>query len=120
MSFITIEHSNPGKVTKRMSGWSDIFRSNLIIETAKQTLDERYKQMYAAAPHISGKLRNSIAVTSGEDFAHISVGVYYAVYVSRGQSPRGSRVPNTFWTNNVAGLSMQIIVNVRDLFASRW
>ena len=104
-----------------MNGWNDmIYKSNSIIEVVKTRLDERYKEMYAAAPKRSYKLANSISVISSKDSAQISVGVYYAIYVSRGQSPRGSRKPNPFWTNTIAGLSMQIIVDVRELFASRW
>lgn len=116
-----MEHTNPGKVTKRMVGWDEIiYKSNSIIEIAKTRLDERYKEIHAAAPHRTGKLRRSIQVTSTEDSAQISVGVYYAIYVEKGQSPRGGRIPNPFWSNHIAGLSMQLIVDVRELFASRW
>lgn len=120
MSFITKEHGNPGAVTKRMNGWNEVFRSNLIIETVKKRLDERQKEIYSAAPVVTGKLRGSIKVSSGDDIAQIGVGVYYAVYVHLGKSPRGSRTPNPFWSNHIAGLTMQLIVDVRDLFASRW
>jgi hypothetical protein len=120
MSFITVQHSNPGKVTKRLEGWSEIFRSNLILKTVIKGLDKRYDDIYRAAPERTGRLRQSIYIYNDDDSAEMGVGVYYGIYVDQGRSPRGRRVPNPFWSNNIAGLSMQLIVDVRDLFASRW
>jgi hypothetical protein len=121
MSFITKEHANPGKVTKRLNGWSEIiYKNNQIISIVKKRLDERQKEISAAAPVLIGKLKGSIKVYTGDDVATLGVGVYYAIYVHLGKPSGGSRRPNPFWSNHIAGLSMQLIVDVRDLFASRW
>jgi hypothetical protein len=116
MSFITVEHQNPGAVTKRMARWSQIFGSNLIIETIEKQLDITYAQMYKMTPYRTGYLRSTIKVTSGTDFAQIAVTARYAWYVDQGKSPRGSRPKTLFWSNSVVGLSLETILVVRNLF----
>lgn len=113
MSFITVEHHNPGRVTKRLDRWDQIFGSNLIIETIEKQLDITYQQMYKVTPVRTGYLRSTINVSSGKDFAQIAVTANYAYFVDRGA--RG-RKANPFWTNSVAGLSIEIIIVVRNLF----
>lgn len=116
MSFITVEHQNKGAVTKRMQRWSQVFGSNLIIETIEKQLDITYAQMYKMAPYRTGYLRSTIKVSSGSDYAQIAVTARYAYYVDTGKSPRGNRRPQPFWSNNIVGLSIELIIVVRNLF----
>lgn len=114
MSFITVQHSNPGAVTKKLDRWEKVFGSNLIIETLEKQLDITYEMMYKMAPVKTGYLRSTIKVSSGKDFAQIAVTAYYAYYVATGT--RG-RTANPFWKTSIAGLSMETILVVRNLFA---
>lgn len=113
MSFIEISHQNPGAVTKRLDRWSQIFGSNLIIETIEKQMDITYQQMYKITPVRTGYLRSTIKVSSGADFAQIEVTARYAYYVDQGV--RGRRA-NPFFTNSVVGLSIELIIIVRNLF----
>lgn len=79
-------------------------------------MDIIYQQMYKVTPVRTGYLRSTIKVSSGADFAQIEVTARYAYYVDTGKSPRGNRKPNLFWTNSVAGLSIELIIVVRNLF----
>lgn len=103
-------------VTKRLNRWSQIFGSNLIMETIEKQLDITYAQMYKMAPYRTGFLRSSIKVSSGSDTAQIAVTARYAWYVDQGMSPRGSRPKSLFWTSSVAGLNIELIIVVRNLF----
>lgn len=113
MSFITVQHRNPGRVTKRLDRWSQIFGSNLIVETIEKQLDITYQAVYKMAPYKTGYLRSTIKVASGKDYAQISVGAYYAYYLHTGT--RG-RPMNPFWKTNIASLSIETIIVVRNLF----
>lgn len=117
MSLITVEHQNPKRVTNRLNRWSEIFGSNLIIKTLEKQMDITYEAVYKSAPVRTGYLRSTIQVTSGKDFTQIAVTAYYAYYVSEGISAGGRRrVPNPFWKANIAGLSLETIAIVRNLF----
>ena len=118
MSFITVEHSNSGAVTKRLGRWGEVFGSNLIIETIEKQMDITYEAVFKMAPVRTGYLRSTIGVSSGKDFALIEVTANYAYYVSEGIGGRGrsTRVPNPFWKTNIASLSMETIMVVRNLF----
>lgn len=116
MSFLEVVHQNPNAVTKRLDRWGVIFGSNLIMETINKQLDITYEQMYKATPVRTGYLRSTIKVTAGSDFAQITVTARYAYYVDQG-FPKGTRrraVP--FWSNNIVGLSVELILVVRNLF----
>ena len=118
MSFIEVQHNNPGAVTKRLDRWAQIFGSNLIVETIEKQMDITYQAIYKAAPVRTGYLRSTIQVSSGKDYAQIAVTANYAYYVSEGISSGGrKRVPNPFWKTNIAGLSIETIMVVRNLFA---
>jgi hypothetical protein len=96
--------------------WSKIFGSNLITETIEKQLDIIYAQMYKMTPYETGFLRSTIKVSSGKDYAQIAVTARYAYYVDQGMSPRGSRPKALFWTNSIAGLNIELIIVVRNLF----
>jgi hypothetical protein len=76
-------------------------------------MDIVYQMMYKLSPVKTGYLRSTIKVSSGMDFAQIEVTANYAYYVATGT--RGRRA-NPFWTNSVAGLGIEIIIVVRNLF----
>lgn len=116
MSFITVEHQNKGGVTRRLDRWSQVFGSNLVIETIEKQMDIVYQQMYKMAPERTGYLRSTIKVTSGADFVQIAVTARYAYYVDKGMPRGGRRVANPFWSTNVVGLSMEMVMVVRNLF----
>lgn len=119
MSFITVQHRNPGRVTKRLDRWSQIFGSNLITETLEKQMDITYQAVYKMAPVRTGYLRSTIKVSSGKNFAQIAVTAYYAYYVSEGISRGGrTRIANPFWKTNIASLSIETIIVVRNLFTS--
>jgi len=99
-----------------MTRWSEIFGSNLIMETIEKQLDITYQQMYKMAPVRTGFLRSTIKVSSGSDYAQIAVTARYAYYVETGKSPRGARRPNPFFSTSIAGLNIELIIVVRNLF----
>lgn len=99
-----------------MDRWSKIFGSNLIMETIENQLDIIYAQMFKMTPVRTGYLRSSIKVSSGRDYAQIAVTARYAFYVDQGISPRGIRPKSLFWTNSIAGLNIELILVVRNLF----
>ena len=101
-----------------MTRWSQIFGSNLIMETIEKQLDITYQQMYKMAPVRTGFLRSTIKVSSGSDYAQIAVTARYAIYVDQGRSPRGRRRAQPFWSSNVVGLSIDMIIAVRQLFTT--
>ena len=116
MSFITVQHQNPGAVQKRMIRWSQVLRTDLVMETIEKQLDIVYQQMYKATPVRTGYLRSTIKVSSGDGYAQIAVTARYAYYVDQGRSPRGKRRAQPFWSNSVVGLSIEMIIVVRNLF----
>lgn len=117
MSFITVEHQNPKKVTNRLNRWSEIFGSNLIIKTLEKQMDITYEAIYKAAPVKTGYLRSTIGVTSGRDFTQVAVTAYYAYYVSEGITSGGRRrTPNPYWRANIATLGLETVAVVRNLF----
>lgn len=116
MSFLEVTHTNPGAVTKRLDRWNKIFGTNLIQETIEKQMDIAYEAIYKAAPVKTGYLRSTIKVTSGEGFASIAVTARYAWFVSEGYPKGRHRVANPYWTNTIAGLSMELILVVRNLF----
>lgn len=113
MSFIEVSHQNPGAVTKRLDRWSHIFGTNLIIETLEKQMDITYAAVYKMAPYKTGYLRSTINVKSGSNFTQIGVTAYYAVYHHTGA--RGRPI-NPFWKTNIASLSLETIIVVRNLF----
>lgn len=117
MSMIAIDmeltHQNPGAVTKRLDRWSQVFGSNIIVKTIEKQLDITYETMYRMAPVKTGYLRSTINIKSGADYAQIGVTAYYAYYLHTGT--RG-RPMNPFWKTSVAGLAIETIVLVRNLF----
>ena len=58
------------------------------METINKQLDIVYEQMYKVTPVKTGYLRSTIKVSSGADYAQITVTAYYARYVDEGRSPR--------------------------------
>lgn len=112
-SFIQVSHTNPGAVPKRLDRWGAIFGSNLIMETVEKQLDIIYQQMYKITPERTGYLRSTIKVQSGDGFAQIMVTARYARYVNEGT--RRTRA-QPFWTNSIVGLSVELIIVVRNLF----
>lgn len=116
MSFVTVQHQNLGMVPKRLDRWNEIFGKNLIIETIEKQLDITYAQMWKMTPERTGYLRSTIKVSKGDEWAQIAVSARYAYYVDQGISPRGSRPKALFWTNSVAGLGVELIIVVRNLF----
>jgi len=118
MSFITVEHQNPGAVTRKMTRWSQIFGSDLVMQTINERLDMGYEQIYKATPVRTGYLRSTIKVSSGDGYAQIAVTARYAIYVDQGRSPRGRRRAQPFWSSNVVGLSIDMIIAVRQLFTT--
>ena len=116
MSFVDVVHTSPGAVTRKMDRWVQIFDNDLIMQTINKQLDITYQQMYKQTPVKTGYLRSTIKVTSGTDYAQIAVTARYAIYVDQGRSPRGRRRAQPFWSNNIVGLSMEMIIVVRNLF----
>lgn len=113
MSFIEIQHTNPGAVTKRLDRWEKVFGSNLIVETIEKQMDITYAAVYKMAPYKTGYLRSTIRVSSGKDFSQIGISAYYAVYHHLGV--RG-RPADPFWKTNIASLSIETIIVIRNLF----
>jgi hypothetical protein len=116
VSFITVQHQNPGAVTRKMTRWSQIFGSDLVMQTINEHLDRGYEQIYKATPVRTGYLRSTIKVASGDNYAQIAVTARYAIYVDQGRSPRGKRRAQPFWSNNIVGMSIDMILTVRNLF----
>lgn len=117
MPIIEVSHQNPGAVTKKLDRWGHIQRSNLIMTTIEKQLDIIYEQMYKMTPVKTGYLRSTIKVSSGDDWAQITVSARYAIYVDQGRSPRGKRAPQPFWSNSIISLSIEMIIVVRNLFS---
>lgn len=120
MSFVEISHQNPGAVTTKLSRWEHIMATNLIQQTIEKQLDITYEQMYKMTPVKTGYLRSTIKVSSGDGWAQIAVTARYARYVDEGRSPRGKRVAQPFWSNSVVGLSIEMIIVVRNLFSQNF
>ena len=124
MAFVEREHINPGAVTKRLDRWAHIFNSNLIQQTIEKQLDIIYEQMYKITPVKTGYLRSTIKVASGgsarDVWGQITVTARYAYYVDKGISPRGPRRAQPFWSNSVVGLSIEMIITIRQLFTTQF
>ncbi len=118
MSFIQLTHQNPGAVTKRMTRWSQIFGSDLVMHTINTKLDDFYDIIFRATPVRTGYLRSTIKVASGDNYAQIAVTARYAIYVDQGRSPRGKRRAQPFWSNNIVGMSIEMVIAVRQLFTT--
>ena len=119
MSFMEITHTNPGRVTKRLERWNEIFgTNNLLLKTIETQMDIAYEAVVRDAPVRTGYLRSTVYTKSGPDFAQIGVTAYYAYYVSEGKGGAGrkTRVANPFWKVNIASLSIETIMVVRNLF----
>jgi len=116
MSFITIEHSNPNAVTRKLENWSRIQKGNLVMETVGTKLDELYQIIYRVTPVKTGYMRSTLTVRGGADYRELVVTARYAWYVHQGRSPRGPRRPQPFFMPNVVAFSAEIIIAVRMLF----
>jgi hypothetical protein len=115
MSFLTVTKQNPGAVTKRLQTWSNIQNNDLVMKTINQKLDELYQIIYKASPVKTGYMRSTIKVSGGADFAQIAVTAYYAIYVEKGT--KRTR-PHPFFYGNVTSFSVDIVVAVRQMFAT--
>lgn len=124
LSFVERTHQNPGAVTGKLERWATIVGTNLIQKTIEKQMDITYEQMYKLAPVKTGYLRSTIKVNSGggprDAWAQITVTARYAYYVHAGMSPKGRRTADPFWSTSIAGLAMETIVVVRNLFASQF
>lgn len=118
MSFITLQHLNPGAVTKPMTNLSNILKNDLVMQTINTKLDDFYDIIYRATPVRTGYLRSTIKVSSGDGYAQIAVTARYAIYVDQGRSPRGRRRAQPFWSNNIVGMSVEMVISIRQLFAT--
>lgn len=116
MSFITLQHMNPGVVTRRMQNISNIQKNDLVMKTINTKLDDFYDVIFRATPVRTGYLRSTIKVSGGDGYAQIAVTARYAIYVDQGRSPRGKRRAQPFWSNNIVGMSIDMIIAVRQLF----
>ncbi len=111
-------HINPGAVTKRLDTWSRIQKNDLVMQTINTKLDEFYDLLYRVTPVRTGYLRSTIKVSGGDGYAQIAVTARYAIYVDQGRSPRGKRRPQPFWSNNIVGMSIDMVIAVRQLFTT--
>lgn len=116
MAFIEQTHTNPNAVTRKLDGWGKIVGSDLIMTTIHRKMDELYEKMYKVTPVKTGYLRSTINTMYGDGYAQITVAARYAYYVDQGKSPRGPRRPQPFWSNSIAGFSIEMIIAVRQLF----
>jgi hypothetical protein len=116
MSFLTVQHQNPGVVTKRLQTWSDIQKNDLVMKTVINGLDDIYEYIWKSAPVRTGYLRSTIKTFSGDDFAAITVTAYYAWFQEKGTT-RNKAHP--FFYQNIASHSVDIIMAVRTLYNIR-
>lgn len=115
MSFITMQHTNPGKVSKRLDRWIQIEHGNLVQLTVNSKLDQLYDMIFKVTPVKTGYMRSTLAVRSGNGYAELVITARYARYVESGT--RYSRGRHFFFPN-VAQFSVEIIIAVRNLYAS--
>lgn len=124
MSF-TKTHTNPGAVTKKLARMSQIYKSNLLAQTIEKQLDIVYERMYKMAPVKTGYMRSTIKmIVENEGRGHVSgmitVTARYAYFVDQGMSPRGRRAAQPFWSNNVVGLAVEMLIVIRNLYAQQF
>ncbi len=125
MSFFTVSHTNPGAVSKRLTRLALITKSDLLKQTVEKQLDIVYDQMYRMAPVKTGYMRSTIKMMVEREgarhvFGMITVSARYAYYVDQGMSPRGRRAAQPFWSNNVVGLSVELLIVLRNLYAQQF
>jgi hypothetical protein len=90
----------------------------LVLKTVINTLDDLYEVIWRAAPYKTGYLRSTIKTYSGDGMAAMTVTARYAYYVDKGISPRGKRRAQPFWSGNLVGMSIEMIIAVRQLFTT--
>jgi hypothetical protein len=113
MSFLSVVHTNPGAVPKRLITWSNVQKNDLVIKTINDKMDQLYEIIYKSSPVKTGYMRSTLKVTAGEGFVQIAVTAYYARFVERGTKRNTAR---PFFYGNVASFSVDIIVAVRQMF----
>jgi hypothetical protein len=119
LAFVEVSRINPNKVVPRLQRWSQIDKSDLVVKTLEDRLDNVAQNIYKAAPKRTGYLRSTVRLNWGsghKDYVQVTVLARYAYYVSEGMPRGGNRRPNPFWRNNVAGLSIEMINVVRQLY----
>ena len=90
----------------------------MVLKTVMNRLDNWYETIWRATPSKTGYLRSTIKTFSGDGYAQIAVTARYAIYVDQGRSPRGKRRAQPFWSSNIVEMSMDMIITVRQLFAT--
>jgi len=116
MSFnITVEHSNPGSVSKKLDALNRIQKEDLIMKTVNTKLEELYKIIYKVIPVKTGYMRSTMAVRTGDAMSELVVTARYAGYVEKGTQGRHAR---PFFLDNVVRMETEIIIAVRSLYMS--
>lgn len=116
MSFISIQHTGMGNVTRRLDRLAVIDRSNLVMETIGGILDMTLQSMQKITPFRTGYLRSTEKVMIGDHVAQLVVTARYAWHVDQGHSPRKPRKPSLFWSNSIVNLDIDLIIAVRQLY----
>lgn len=104
---------------------SQIYKNNLLAQTIEKQLDIVYERMYKMAPVKTGYMRSTIKmIVENEGRNHVSgmitVTARYAYFVDQGISPRGRRPAQPFWSNNVVGLAVEMLIVIRNLYAQQF
>jgi HK97 gp10 family phage protein len=113
MSFLSVTHTNPGAVPKRLINWSNVQKNDLVMKAVVNGLDDIYEYVWKSAPVRTGYLRSTIKTFSGEDYAAITVTAYYARFQEKGTV---KNKPHPFFYGNIVSHSVDIIMAVRNLY----
>lgn len=107
------QHQNPGAVKERMDEVNNIRNSGRDIQLVNERLDQVFQNIQKQTPVRTGYLKSTEKLSSNQNMSQIAVTARYAAYVDQGKK---GRAPNPFFSRNIAGLSIEIAMALRNLY----